>query len=134
MALSIDNTYLTNYYSTDVSDVTASTLTSSIENASTDEETMEACQEFEAYMLEQMFKSMEEASKVLTEDDDEDDSSSDYVDMFSDNYYQSIAEQMVNSGQGLGIAEQLYNSIQSQQGTTAAAETAETAATAASAE
>jgi Rod binding domain-containing protein len=39
--------------------------------------------------------------------------------MFSDTYYQSIAEQMVNSGQGLGIAEQLYNSIQSQQsGTT----------------
>lgn len=121
MSISIDNTYFTNY-STDTADAAASKLSSTIENASTDEETLEACQQFEAYMIEQMYKSMEEASKALTEDDDEDDSSSDYVDMFSDTYYQSIAEQMVNSGQGLGIAEQLYNSIQSQQSGTTTAE------------
>ena len=60
-------------------------------------------------MIQQMLKSMEESAKVFS--DDEDDSSGDYVEMFQDNYLSAIAEQMVNSGQGLGIAEQLYNSI-----------------------
>ena len=110
MAISIDNTYLTNY-STDATAAAASKLSSQIENASTDEETLEACQQFEAYMIEQMYKNMQEASKILTEDEEEDDSSSQYVDMFQDNYLSTIAEQMVNSGQGLGIAEQLYDSI-----------------------
>lgn len=114
MAFSIDNTYLTNY-STDTSDVSASKLTSSLQNVSTDEETLEACKQFEAYMVEQMYKNMEESAKLFSDDDD--DSSSDYVDMFSDNYYQDIAEKMVNSGQGLGIAEQLYDSIMKQKGT-----------------
>lgn len=113
MSLSIDNTYFTNY-ATDTYDVSSTKLTDTIENASTDEETLEACQQFEAYMIEQMYKNMEEATKLLTEE--EEDSSSDYVDMFSDTYYQDIAQKMVSSGQGLGIAEQLYDSIMKQQG------------------
>lgn len=125
MAISLDNTYLTNY-SVDATDMAASKLTSTLESAATDAETLEACKQFEAYMIEQMYKNMEEAAKILTEDE-EDDSSGDYVEMFSDNYYQDIAEKMVNSGQGLGIAEQLYNSIMDQQGRTVtpAAEAAE---------
>lgn len=116
MSISVDNTYFTNY-SADAADAAASKLTGTIESASTDEETLAACKQFEAYMIEQMYKNMEEATKILTEDE-EDDSSSDYIDMFSDTYYQSIAEQMVNSGQGFGIAEQLYDSIKAQQGGT----------------
>lgn len=115
MAFSIDNTYLTNY-STDASDVSSARLTDSIQNASTDEETLEACKQFESYMIEQLYKNMEETTKLFSDEDD--DSSGDYVDMFSDNYYQDIADKMVNSGQGLGIAEQLYNSIMQQKGTT----------------
>ena len=75
----------------------------------TDEELMDACKQFEAYMIQQMFKSMEESAKVFSDDDE--DSSGDYVEMFQDNYLSTIAEQMVNRGQGLGIAEQLYDSI-----------------------
>lgn len=116
MAISLDNTYLTNY-SVDATDAAASKVTSALEGAATDAETLEACRQFEAYMIEQMYKNMEEAAKILTEDE-EDDGSGDYVEMFSDNYYQDIAEKMVNSGQGLGIAEQLYNSIKEQQGGT----------------
>lgn len=114
MAISVDNTYFTNY-SLDAADAAATKLTDTIEGAGTDEETLEACKEFEAYMIEQMFKNMEETTKLLTEDEEED-SNDEYVDMFSDTYYQSIAEQMVNSGQSLGIATQLYDSIMAQQG------------------
>lgn len=113
MSISVD-TYFTNY-SADAADAAASKLTNTLESAETDEETLEACRQFESYMIEQMFKNMREATKVLTEDEED---GNEYLDMFSDNYYQAVAESMVNSGQGLGIAEQLYNSIKQQQGGT----------------
>lgn len=56
-----------------------------------------------------MFKSMEESAKVFSDDDE--DNSNDYVNMFQDNYLSAIADQMVNSGQGLGIADKLYESM-----------------------
>ena len=115
MSLSIDNTYFTNY-ATSASDVSADKVSGSIKNASTDDEMMDACKEFEAYMVQQMFKNMQEAAKIFS--DDEDDDSNDYVDMFSDNYLQTISENMVNSGQGIGLAEQLYNSMVRNSGST----------------
>ena len=105
---SIGDTYFTNY-SADATDAVSDRVTNQIQNAGTDEEMLDACKQFEQYMIQQMLKSMEESAKVFS--DDEDDSSGDYVEMFQDNYLSAIAEQMVNSGQGLGIAEQLYNSI-----------------------
>ena len=60
-------------------------------------------------LVQQMFKSMEESAKVFSDDDE--DNSNDYVNMFQDNYLSAIADQMVNSGQGLGIADKLYESM-----------------------
>lgn len=111
----LGDTYLTNY-STTANDAISDRVTNQIQNAETDEETLDACKQFEAYMIQQMFKTMQEAAKVFS--DDEDDDSNDYVNMFQDNYLQTIAEQMVNSGQGLGIAEQLYESVQRNSGIT----------------
>ena len=105
---SIGDTYFTNC-SADATDAVSDRVTNQIQNAETDEETLDACKQFEAYMIQQMFKSMEESAKVFSDDDE--DSSGDYVEMFQDNYLSTIAEQMVNRGQGLGIAEQLYDSI-----------------------
>ena len=105
---SIGDTYFTNY-SADATDAVSDRVTNQIQNAGKDEEMLDDCKQFEEYMIQQMLKSMEESAKVFS--DDEDDSSGDYVEMFQDNYLSAIAEQMVNSGQGLGIAEQLYNSI-----------------------
>ena len=105
---SIGDTYFTNY-SADATDAVSDRVTNQIQNEGTDEEMLDACKQFEEYMIQQMLKSMEESAKVFS--DDEDDSSGEYVEMFQDNYLSAIAEQMVNSGQGLGIAEQLYNSI-----------------------
>lgn len=104
----IGDTYLTNY-STTANDAISERLTSNVQQAETDEEMLDACKQFEAYMIQQMFKTMEESAKVFS--DEEDDDSSDYVNMFQDNYLSTIAEQMVNSGQGMGIAEQLYESM-----------------------
>ena len=107
---SIGDTYFTNY-STTANDAVSERLTDQIQSAQTDEETLDACKQFEAYMIQQMFKTMQETAKVFSEEE-EDDDSNDYINMFQDNYLSAIAEQMVNSGQGLGIAEQLYESMQ----------------------
>ena len=82
---------------------------SQIQDAETDEEMLDACKQFESYLVQQMFKSMEESAKVFSDDDE--DNSNDYVNMFQDNYLSAIADQMVNSGQGLGIADKLYESM-----------------------
>ena len=91
----------------------ANRLSEQIEGASNDEDTLQACKDFEAYMLENLFKKMNESAKLLA-DDEEEDSSKAYLEAFEDNYYQDIAQKMMASGQGVGIAEQLYRSIMDQ--------------------
>ena len=86
----------------------AEKLTNTISSASDDEETMEACEQFEAYLLQKMFQGMEKTAKVFS---DEEEDSLGYVNMFSDNMYQAIAENMMSSGQSIGIAKTLYDSI-----------------------
>lgn len=120
MAISVDSTYLLNYPVDSVNSA-EDKLTSTIQNASEDTETLEACKQFEAYMIEQMYKGMEEATKVLTEDE-EDSEGSEYLDMFSDTYLQDLTSKMMSSGQGLGIAEKLYESIQKNAGQTVTTE------------
>ena len=105
---SIGDPYFTNY-STEANDAVSQKMTSQIQDAETDEEMLDACKQFESYLVQQMFKSMEESAKVFSDDDE--DNSNDYVNMFQDNYLSAIADQMVNSGQGLGIADKLYESM-----------------------
>lgn len=85
----------------------AGKLTNQINGAETDEEMMSACEEFEVYLLQKMFQSMEETAKVFSDEEE----GSEYVDMFSDNMYQAMAENMVSTGRGLGIAQTLYESM-----------------------
>ncbi|MBP3569830.1 MAG: rod-binding protein [Lachnospiraceae bacterium] len=78
---------------------------SSIENgAATDEELMEACKDFEAYLVEQVIKSTKQA---MLEDED---SEGDYMKMFGDTMTQSYAE-MITETSNLGIAQMLYESM-----------------------
>lgn len=115
----IGDTYLTNYSLT-ANDAVSDRLSEQVQSAQSDEQMLDACKQFESYLVQQMFKSMQESAKVFS-DEDEDDNSTDYVNMFQDNYLGTIAEQMVNSGQGLGIAEQLYDSMKANSGTDTAA-------------
>ena len=79
---SIGDTYFTNY-STEANDAVSQKMTSQIQDAETDEEMLDACKQFESYLVQQMFKSMEESAKVFSDDDE--DNSNDYVNMIQDN-------------------------------------------------
>lgn len=87
----------------------AGKVTNSIQDASTSEEMMAACEEFEVYLLQKMFQSMEETTKIFSDEEEED--GGEYMNMFSDKLYQSVAENMVKSGQGIGLAKTLYESM-----------------------
>ena len=77
----------------------------SIENGeASDEELMEACKDFEAYLVEQVIKS---AKKAMLSDED---SEGEYMKMFGDNLTQSYAE-MITETADLGIAQMLYESM-----------------------
>lgn len=125
MSLPINNLYGslgTSSMSTDMVSGMASAgkLTSSIEGAATDDEMMAACEEFEVYLLQKMFQSMEETAKIFSDEEEED--GGEYVSMFNDQMYQAVAQNMVNAGQGLGLAQTLYESMARNAGITAAEE------------
>lgn len=93
----------------------ANRLTNQIQDAGTDEEMMSACEQFETYLLQKMFQTMEKTAKVFSDEEEE---GGEYVDMFSDNMYQALAENMVSTGNGLGIAQTLYDSMARNMGLT----------------
>jgi len=70
----------------------------------TDEELMEVCKDFEAYLLEQVFKGME---KTVLKDEEEE---NDYLMHFSDKLYEEYAKE-ATKGQGIGLAQMLYEAM-----------------------
>lgn len=76
-------------------------------STSTDEELMGVCKEFEAYLVEQVFKSMKSMVPKSEEDDNE------YIQYFGDTLYQEYAKNMSDTGE-LGIAQMLYESMKRQ--------------------
>ncbi len=73
-------------------------------DSATDEELMEVCKEFEAYLVEQVFDRMKEA---MTDSEEEE---SDYLNYFGDMMYQEYANTIAQNGE-LGLAQQLYESM-----------------------
>lgn len=80
-------------------------------NEIVDEEAMNACKEFEVYMIEQMYKSMEKT--VMKADEEE----GEYEQYFGDMRIQEYAKAVSDQGK-LGLAEQLYESMKRNQGVT----------------
>ena len=62
---SIGDTYFTNY-STEANDAVSQKMTSQIQDAETDEEMLDACKQFESYLVQQMFKSMTRITAMTT--------------------------------------------------------------------
>ncbi len=96
---------------TDYSSIINSTRSTDVEKtfkqkdkAQTDEEMMEACKQFEAYMIEQVYKSME--NTIMKSDEEE----GDYVKMFGDMRVQQYAQAVTDQG-GVGLAKQLYEAM-----------------------
>lgn len=74
-----------------------------------DLEMLEACKEFEKYMVEQVYKAMEKT--VMKADEDK----NDYEEMFGDLRIQQYAEKVSEQG-NLGLAKQLYENMKNNQG------------------
>lgn len=74
-------------------------------SSATDDELMEVCKEFEAYFAEQVFKALQ---KMVPEDEDK--SSSSTLDYFKDMMVQEYAKS-ATEGEGLGLAQMLYESM-----------------------
>lgn len=70
----------------------------------TEEEMLEVCKEFEAYLVEKVFDQMKDA---LTDSEEEE---GDYLTYFGDMMYQEYAKQIAENGE-LGLAQQLYESM-----------------------
>ncbi len=91
-----------------------STTTSSLETSlnsgyteATDEELMDACKEFEAYFLEQMFKEM---MNTIPESEDEDSSMSQLTDYMEESWIQEMAATSTDTN-SLGLAQMLYEQM-----------------------
>lgn len=85
-------------------------------NAS-DEELKEVCQEFEAYFIEQMFQAMEKMSHITDEEEEEGGVASNYASQMQDYFQDELVTQYSknaadsNGGEGLGIAQMLYEQM-----------------------
>lgn len=90
------------------SDTKASKLQSSLaginNGEATDEEMLEVCEEFEAYLMEKVMKQMKETMTDSEEEENE------YMSYFGDMMYQEYAKQIAENGE-LGLAQQLYESM-----------------------
>jgi len=82
----------------------SSSLSNIEQGTATDEELMQACKEFETYLVEQVIKNTRSA---MLEDED---SQGEYMKMFGDRLNQSYAE-MITETADLGIAQMLYESM-----------------------
>lgn len=100
------------YMANQVSSTKADTIKNKIENSAgtaNEEELLDACKQFESYFLEQVFKEMLKTTKVFS-DDDENGYASKMVDYFKDYAVQNLCEQ-ATSGDGLGLANMLYEQM-----------------------
>ena len=105
------------YMASQASDNRVSTLQNKLESGyqnATENELKQACKEFEAYFVEQMFKSMMETTKLFS-DNDENSYGSKMVDCFKDSAVQQLASQ-ATEGNGIGLANILYEQMKRQYG------------------
>lgn len=75
----------------------------------TDDELLNACKQFEAYFLEQVFKEMQKTVDCVKADDSSDPNNN-LVDYFEDNAIQKLASTSTEL-QGLGLAQMLYEQM-----------------------
>lgn len=100
----------------DVSATKTENAVNAVSKDSTDEELMNACKQFESYLLEQVFKEMQ---KTVSFNDDDDQSSSlgfstgkdnSLTEYFKEQAIASIASTSTEQN-GLGIAQMLYEAM-----------------------
>lgn len=71
-------------------------------------ELMDACKQFEAYFVEQMYKGM---MKTIPSSEETSNYTSTMMDFYKDRMIQSMAEETANQGGGLGLAQMLFEQM-----------------------
>lgn len=112
--MSLDLTGLSSSYSDIISSQAQNVQNQKLQNSisgdyknATEAELMDACKQFEAYFLEQIFKGME---KTVPKSDDGDASTQNLLDYFKDTTMQQLAEESTESN-GLGLAQMLFEQM-----------------------
>ncbi len=80
----------------------------------TDEELMDACKQFEAYFLEQVFKGM---AKTIPQNEDGSASGNNMLDYYKDQMIQNVAMESTEQN-SLGLAQMLYEQMRRNYGLT----------------
>ncbi len=110
MSTSINGAFgLNNTYGTQ--DTTADKLKDTLSkdyHAATDEELMSVCKEFEAYFLEQVFKSMQ---KMVPEHEYQSSSTKSMMEYYQDELMKNYATDATEQDNGLGIAQMLFEQM-----------------------
>ena len=102
----------TDYLTSQAADSRKEAIQKKLGNSGTsDEELMDACREFEAYFVEQVFNAMLKTTEVFS--DKEDSYASKMVDYFKDGAIQQLCSQ-VSDGDGIGLAKTLYEQMKRQ--------------------
>lgn len=105
------SSYYSDYY-TQASNASANALESTLGKVgkeTTEAQLMEACKEFEAYFIEQMYKGMEKT--IMKADDEGEGTASQYLDYFSEMQTQEYAKMTTEQNGGIGLAQQLYEQM-----------------------
>lgn len=118
----MDMTNISAMYSdtyTTAANQTASRLQNQLDGAdytkASSDELMDACRQFEAYFVEQMYKAM---LKTVPQNEETSNYTSTVMDYYKDQMVQSMAEETA-SGNGLGLAQMLYEQMRRNYGLTA---------------
>ena len=112
MAMDLTGLGMYTDYMTDVNRVNTENLQKKLENTAQTEEKedaalFDACKQFEAYFVEQMFKEM---WKTVPETEYSFQSTGTMVDLYKDNMIQEMASMTTETG-GLGLAQTLYEQM-----------------------
>lgn len=106
-----------NVYST-AANQTASRLQNKLDGSdystATEDELMDACKQFEAYFIEQMYKAM---MKTIPSNEGTSNYTSNMMDYYKDQMIQSMAEQTTEQS-GFGLAQMLYEQMRRNYGFT----------------
>ncbi len=113
MDFSINNNLLSSYNSYDASADKVSDTLASTNKSSTDDELLSACRQFESYFIEQVFKGME---KMVPKSDNESSYSSTLKEYYQDELISNYASMATEQGEGLGIAQMLYEQMKRNMG------------------
>lgn len=81
----------------------------------TDAELMDACKQFEAYFIEQMYKGM---MKTIPANENTSNYTATMMDYYKDQMVQAVAEETTNQNGGFGLAQMLYEQMKRNFGTT----------------